>query len=254
MRREVAREQAHVESPMEAVRVRDEFLSVASHELKTPLTTFQLNLNAIERSLSHISQHNIGDRLGVARRSVRRLARLIEMLLDVSQLTTGRMQLEPKHVDLAPLVGEVVTSNQDEARRHGTPLSVHIEGPVVGNFDPDRMEQVVHNLLSNALKFGQGRPVELFLRSEENTVLLSVVDHGIGILPSDRARIFERFERAVPVRNYGGLGLGLWVTRQVIEAHQGSILIEETPGGGATFHVRLPRDGRAGQSTGAPPN
>ncbi|QRK13404.1 response regulator [Archangium violaceum] len=251
MRRDVARERARVESLMEALRARDDFLTVASHELKTPLTAFQLNLNAIERGLSRTSEHNIGDRLDVARHSVRRLARLIETLLDVSQLTTGRLQLMPEPVDLSTLVGEVVANTQEEARKLKTPLSVRIESPLAGHFDPDRMEQVVHNLLSNALKFGQGRPVEISLRSEGNVVQLSVVDHGIGIPPADRARVFERFERAVPVRNYGGLGLGLWVTRQVVEAHQGTILIEETPGGGATFHVRLPRNGQAGNASSA---
>ncbi|HYO66893.1 MAG TPA: ATP-binding protein [Archangium sp.] len=240
MRRDVARERAHVETLMEAVRARDDFLSAASHELKTPLTSFQLNLSAIERGLSRASERNVGDRLDMARRSVRRLARLVETLLDVSQLTTGRLQLAFSQVDLATLVDEVVTDAEHEARRLGTPLHVRLDAPVAGSFDPDRMAQVVHHLLSNALKFGQGRPVEVSLQSEERSVVLTVVDHGIGIPAPDRARIFERFERAVPVRNYGGLGLGLWVTRQVVEAHQGSIHVEDTPGGGATFHIRLP--------------
>jgi signal transduction histidine kinase len=253
MRREVARERAHVENLMEAVRARDDFLSVASHELKTPLAAFQLQLGAIERGLSQTSQNNIGERVELARRSVRRLARLIETLLDVSQLTTGRLQLALARVDLSALVGDVVALTEEEARRQGTPLSVRLETPLEGCFDPDRMEQVVHNLLSNALKFGQGQPVELTLRSEENAVVLTVVDHGIGIPPTDRARIFERFERAVSVRNYGGLGLGLWVTRQVVEAHQGAFLVEDTPGGGATFHIRLPRHGRSA-AAGQPPN
>ena len=248
MRREVARERARVESLLEAVRVRDEFLSVASHELKTPLTSFQLQLGAIEKGLSQVSQHNVGERLELARRSVRQLTRLVETLLDVSQLTTGRLRLEPATVDLAALVGEVVAATEEEARRLGTPLSVRLESPLAGCFDPDRMEQVIQNLLSNALKFGKGRPVEVTLQSDGNMVRLSVVDHGIGIHPSDRDRIFDRFERAVSARNYGGLGLGLWVTRQVVEAHQGAILVEETPGGGATFHVRLPRQGQGGSS------
>jgi signal transduction histidine kinase len=249
MRREVARERARVENLLEAMRARDEFLSIASHELKTPLTAFQLQLGAIQKGLSPLSQNNIGERLDLARRSVRRLARLIETLLDVSQLTTGRLQLEPARVDLAALVSEVVAATEEEARRLGTPLLVQLERPLTGYVDSDRMEQVVHNLLSNALKFGKGRPVEVILRSEGNTVWLTVVDHGIGIHQSERARIFERFERAVSARNYGGLGLGLWVTRQMVEAHQGSILVEETPGGGATFHVRLPRHGQ-GEAAG----
>jgi signal transduction histidine kinase len=248
MRREVARERAHVESLMEAVRVRDEFLTVASHELKTPLTTFQLQLGAIQKGLSSPSRNDVGERLELARRSVRQLTRLVETLLDVSQLTTGRLRLEPATVDLAALVGEVVAATEEEARRLGTPLSMRLESPLAGCFDPDRMEQVIQNLLSNALKFGKGRPVEVTLQSDGNMVRLSVVDHGIGIHPSDRDRIFDRFERAVSVRNYGGLGLGLWVTRQVVEAHQGAILVEETPGGGATFHVRLPRQGQGGSS------
>jgi signal transduction histidine kinase len=254
MRREVIRERAHVETLMEAVRARDDFLSVASHELKTPLTSFQLNLNAIERGLSERSQHNVGERLEVARRSVRRLARLIETLLDVSQLTTGRLRLEPTQVDLAALVGEVVAASEAEARRQGTPLSVRLEAPLPGSFDRDRLEQVIHHLLSNALKFGQGQPVEVTLRAEGNAAVLSVVDHGIGIPPADRARIFERFERAVSVRNFGGLGLGLWVARQIVEAHQGGIRVEDTPGGGATFHVQLPRQGRGGGARTPPPN
>jgi signal transduction histidine kinase len=253
MRREVARERVHVENLKEAVRARDDFLSVASHELKTPLTAFQLQLSAIERGLSPASQQNVGERMDLARRSVRRLTRLIETLLDVSQLTTGRLQLALARVDLSALVGDVVATTEEEARRQGTPLSVRLETPLEGCFDPNRMEQVVHNLLSNALKFGQGQPVELTLRSEESAVVLTVVDHGIGIPPTDRARIFERFERAVSVRNYGGLGLGLWVTRQVVEAHQGAILVEDTPGGGATFHIRLPRHSRSATSS-QPPN
>jgi signal transduction histidine kinase len=246
MRREVAWERAHAEKLGEAVRARDDFLSIASHELKTPLTAFQLNLSAIERGLSQVSQVTIGDRLEVARRSVRRLARLIEMLLDVSQLTTGRLKLSPAQVDLATIVSDVVAASEEEARRLGTLLSVQLESPLPGNFDPERMGQVVHHLLSNALKFGQGRPVELSLRSQGNGVVLTVVDHGIGIPPDDRARIFERFERAVSVRQYGGLGLGLWVARQVVEAHQGAIRVEDTPGGGATFHIHLPLDSRVG--------
>ena len=132
MRREVARERAHVETLVEAVRARDDFLSAASHELKTPLTSFQLNLSAIERGLSTVSQHNVGDRLEMARRSVRRLARLVETLLDVSQLTTGRLQLAFAQVDLAALVGEVVADAEREARRLGTPLNVRLEAPVEG--------------------------------------------------------------------------------------------------------------------------
>ncbi|EPX63519.1 hypothetical protein D187_005925 [Cystobacter fuscus DSM 2262] len=243
MRREVARERAQVEHLLEAVRARDDFLSVASHELKTPLTIFQLQIGAIERSLNASSQPGIGERLDTARRSARRLAGLIETLLDVSQLTTGRMQLSRAQVELGELVRGVVLAHQGEARRQGCTVRLQLEGSLEGFFDRERMEQVFHHLLSNALKFGAGHPVDVTLREEGGGVTLSVVDHGIGIPAVDRQRVFERFERAVPVRNYGGLGLGLWVIRQVVEAHHGHIRIEETPGGGATFHVHVPRHG-----------
>ena len=203
MRREVARERAQVEHLMDAVRARDDFLSVASHELKTPLTSFQLQLGAIERSLTAFPQPEIGERLDMARRSVRRLAGLIETLLDVSQLTTGRMQLSLAQVDLAELARGVVLAHQEDARRQGCAVRLQIEPVVEGRFDRGRMEQVLHHLLSNALKFGEGQPVDLSLREEEGRVKLSVVDHGIGIPAADRQRVFERFERAVPVRKIG---------------------------------------------------
>jgi signal transduction histidine kinase len=240
MRREVAQERARAESLVESVRARDEFLAIASHELKTPLTAFQLQLDAIERGLSELSEQRVGERLDSARRSVQRLAHLIETLLDVSQMATGRLQLALARVDLSVLVREVVAAIEEEAQRLGTPLLARIESPVAGHVDAERIAQVVQSLLSNALKFGQGQPVEISLRCEESRVLLTVVDHGIGIRPEDRTRIFERFERAVSSRNYGGLGLGLWMTRQVVEAHQGAIRVEETPGGGATFEILLP--------------
>ena len=244
MRRQVAQERVRVENLLDAVRARDEFLSLASHELKTPLTAFQLQLGAIERSVNKASPHDIGERLDSARRSVRRLASLVETLLDVSRLAPGRIQLALEPLDLTALVEEMVSAHQEEARRQGSSLVVQVEPSLGGFFDRSRMEQVLQHLLSNALKFGRGRPVELSLREEGPLVALTVVDHGIGIPEVDRHRVFERFERAVPVRHYGGLGLGLWVMRQVIEAHHGSILIQETPGGGATFLVHLPRDER----------
>nr|WP_239578331.1 HAMP domain-containing sensor histidine kinase [Archangium primigenium] len=252
MRREVVRERARVETLLEAVRARDDFLTLASHELKTPLTAFQLQLGAIVRGMNKASPHDIGERLETARRSARRLSHLVETLLDVSSLTPGRIRLEREPVDLSALVQDEVAAHEDEARRVGSNLLVHAAPSLGGRFDVQRMRQVLQHLLSNALKFGRGQPVELFLREEGARVTLAVVDHGIGIPEADRDRIFERFERAVPVRNYGGLGLGLWVMRQVIEAHEGSILIEETPGGGATFLIHLPRDTRgAGARTPA---
>ena len=160
--------------------------------------------------------------------------------MDVSQITSGRLKLARTDVDLAELLVEVTRFAEEEARRDGTQLTVTVHGPVMGPFDASRISQVVHNLVSNALKFGRGKPVDVTLQPDGEVVRLSVVDRGIGIRPEDRERIFGRFERAVSTHHYGGLGLGLWVSRQVVEAHQGRIDVEDTPGGGTTFRVTLP--------------
>ncbi|ATB27361.1 ATP-binding protein [Melittangium boletus] len=240
MRREVTRERAHTESLAEAIQARDDFLSVASHELRTPLATFQLHLDIAERGLREAQQHQAVERLVRARRFVRRLASLVDLMLDVSQITSGQLTLVRSRVDLSELLGEVTPLAEEEARRAGTALEVHVEGAAQGDFDVPRLSQVFHNLLSNALKFGAGRPVQVRLRPDGQLVHLDFVDHGLGIRAEDKARIFERFERAVSARNYGGLGLGLWVAREVVEAHAGRIEVADTPGGGTTFHITLP--------------
>ncbi|RKH32085.1 ATP-binding protein [Corallococcus sicarius] len=240
MRREVADERARSEGLSEALRGRDDFLSVAAHELRTPLTAFQLHLDLVERGLGKDAPPKVLERLKQARAFIRRLAALVEVLMDVSQITSGRLKLARTDVDLAELLVEVTRFAEEEARRDGTQLTVTVHGPVTGAFDPSRISQVVHNLVSNALKFGRGRPVDVTLRQDGEWVRLCVADRGIGIRPEDRERIFGRFERAVSTHHYGGLGLGLWVSRQVVEAHQGRIDVEDTPGGGTTFRVTLP--------------
>jgi signal transduction histidine kinase len=240
MRREKADERARAESLAEALRARDDFLSVAAHELRTPLAAFQLHLELVERGLGRDAPPKVTERMKQARAFIRRLASLVDVLMDVSQITSGRLKLTRTDVDLGDLLVEVTRFAEEEARRDGTPLHVDVRGPVLGTFDPSRISQVVHNLVANALKFGRGRPVDVTLQPEGEVVHLSVVDHGIGIKPEDRERIFDRFERAVSTHHYGGLGLGLWVSRQVVEAHQGRIDVEDTPGGGTTFRVTLP--------------
>ncbi|RKH17554.1 response regulator [Corallococcus sp. CA047B] len=240
MRREMADERARAEGLTEALRARDDFLSVAAHELRTPLAAFQLHLELLERGLGRDAPTKALERLKQARAFIRRLALLVDVLMDVSQITSGRLKLSRTDVDLADLLVEVTRFAEEEARREGTRLTVSVNGPVTGPFDPSRISQVVHNLVANALKFGRGKPVEVTLQPDGEVVRLSVVDHGIGIKPEDRERIFERFERAVSTHHYGGLGLGLWVSRQVVEAHQGCIDVEDTPGGGTTFRVTLP--------------
>lgn len=230
----------------EAVRARDEFLSIASHELKTPLTAVQLQLQGLRdhlrKSPSNPMQmvESVQARVGRAIHSTVRLGQLIENLLDVSRISTGRMKLNVEEFDLTEAVREVAERVREEIRRSGSELRVSAHGAVPGRWDRLRIEQVLINLLSNAIKYGAGKPIEMEVRGGPSVATIRIIDHGIGISEDSRERIFERFERAVPSRNYGGLGLGLYIARQIIGAHGGNVSATHTHGGGATFTVEVP--------------
>ncbi len=236
----LAAETAARHAAQEAVKVRDEFLSVAGHELKTPLTAVLFHAESLARSASHLPAREIASRAEGIVRNAERLGRLVDELLDVSRIAAGRLALSREEVDLSALVREVVARSADDARRAGSRIDVHAPAPVVGRWDRGRMEQATDNLLANALKYGAGRPVDVRVERHDEWARLVVRDRGIGIAPADQARIFERFERAVSSRHFGGLGLGLWITREVVEAHAGRIRVESTPGQGAEFTVELP--------------
>lgn len=233
-----------------AVQARDEFLSIASHELRTPLTSLQLLIGTLLRAADRNPawRENGGaqivDKLTVADRQTGRLARLIDQLLDVSRISTGQFQVEMEEVDLAAIVQDVVTRFADDAAKAGCEVRVRADGSTVGHWDRMRIEQVLVNLLTNALKFGEGRPIDIELGGNGERARLRVRDHGIGIPPEAQERIFQRFEQAASSREYGGLGLGLYITQRIIEAHGGSISLESTPGEGAAFTVLLPRCSR----------
>jgi len=231
----------------EAIRVRDEFLSIASHELNTPLTPLQLHLQRLQRTVSGgalveaPSNEQVVRLVEQAQRQTRRLARLVRELLDISRIRLGRLELHPEPMDLGEVVRDVVERFADEqALPHAMP-SLRVEGSAQGLWDRIRLEQVVANLLANALRYGQGKPVDLTVRAHDGEAFLQVKDRGVGIAPEARRRIFERFERASS-RNFGGLGLGLYIVRQIVEAHGGTITLESELGMGSTFTVKLPRE------------
>lgn len=228
----------------EAVRLRDEFLSVASHELKTPLTSLKLRVQAVIDQAPIVADPVEAARLRkgfeLAERQVRRLEKLINNLLDVSRIAVGRLPLQRETVDLVPLVNGVLGQFAAEIARSGSAVTLDLPAPAIGSWDPLRLEQVVVNLLSNALKYGSGKPIDVSVRSDDARAVLTVRDRGIGIDPVDQERIFERFERAVSL-DYGGLGLGLHITREIVAAHGGTIRVESARGQGATFIVELPR-------------
>ncbi len=226
-----------------AAQAREDFMHVASHELRGPVANFRLAVQLLERELSRGERGRVEERLRVLSRQADRLGRLSGALLDVTRITAGRLSLLRQEVDLAALARDVVARHADEAEAAGTRVAIEADGPVPCQADPDRVDQVVANLLSNALKYGRGAPVTIRVHPEEGYAVLAVTDRGIGIPAEQQARIFGRFERAVPPRNYGGLGLGLWIVRSLVEAHGGRIAVESTPGQGSTFTVKLPRAG-----------
>lgn len=225
----------------QAVRARDEFLSIASHELYTPITALQL---AVQRMIRQDDSRSRQRLLDLVDAQVRRLIRLVEQLLDVSRIHGGRLELKVSQVDLSALVREVAASLRTEAERAHCTVEIRADTPVVGSFDRDRVEQVVVNLLGNALKYGPNAPIELGVFRQDGHAELTVRDHGIGIPPESVERIFERFERAVSARQYGGLGLGLFIVKRIVEAHHGNVRVEAAPGQGALFTVELPLESR----------
>jgi signal transduction histidine kinase len=220
----------------EAVRMREEFLGIASHELRTPLTPLMLQLAILRKAVEGTA---LTPRVEMAQRQTERLARLVTNLLDVARIGSGKLEMELEDVDLEALVQGVVDRMKEEARKQGCTLVVHA-ARVNGRFDPMRIEQLLANLLSNAIKYGAGHPIEVRLSRQGETARLEVSDGGIGIAPESQDRIFQRFERAVSMRQFGGLGLGLYISRQIVEAHGGSIQVVSEPGKGSTFMIALP--------------
>jgi len=231
----------------EAVRARQDFLSIAGHELKTPLTSVMLNAHSVERAMQNAVSTD-DDRLVASwqslDRQLKRLDGLVDQLLDVSRITAGKMVLAPERVDLGELAREVVDRFSWPSMEPGA-LDVKQTQAIVGFWDRWRLDQVLTNLISNAVKYGEGNPISVEIGAsgpgDDADIWFAVRDRGIGMSSDDLERVFSRFERAVSKRNYGGLGLGLWIVRQVVDAMGGSISAESQLERGSTFTVRLPR-------------
>jgi signal transduction histidine kinase/CheY-like chemotaxis protein len=233
-----------------AVRARDDFLSIASHELRTPLTSLCLQadgaLRALRREGAAASVASTLAKVEKIRVQARRLEVLVQGLLDVTRLAAGRLDLHLEEVDLADVARDVCERLRDQAERSGSAVALRVSGTahgaLKGRWDAMRLDQVLTNLLSNAIKYGQGRPIALEIEPSAagDVVCVRVRDHGMGIAPEHQSRIFERFERVVPDRHLGGIGLGLWIARQFIETMGGTISVASTVNEGSTFSVTLP--------------
>ena len=239
------------------MRARDDFLSIASHELRTPLTSLCLQadgaLRALRREGAAASVATTMTKVEKILVQARRLEVLVQGLLDVTRLAAGRLDLHLEEVDLGEVARDVCERLRDQAERSGSAVTLQVHGgpgTVKGRWDAMRLDQVLTNLLSNAIKYGQGRPVAVDVEPSAagDVVRVRVRDHGIGIAPEHQARIFERFERVVPDRHLGGIGLGLWIARQFIESMGGTVAVDSTVGEGSTFSVTLPVSGPAARS------
>jgi len=235
------------EAEQSARRLRDDFLSIAGHELRTPLAALQLQLQSMHGLATTgafaAEPLRLVDRLDKTLRHVHRIEGLIAQLLDVSQLARGRLELVRETVEARALVCEVLERFAEQARRAESDLALAPGEAVAGRWDRSRLDQVLTNVIGNALKYGAGRPIDLRVERDGEHCRIAVRDRGIGIDPDAQQRIFGRFERAMSVRNYGGLGLGLWISRQIVDALGGQITCESEPGKGTTFVIDLPLAG-----------
>ncbi|MDB4960598.1 MAG: sensor signal transduction histidine kinase [Myxococcales bacterium] len=221
-----------------ALALRDDFLMIASHELRTPVTNVSLQLQRLSRLIARGSSpahlEPVGD---AALREAGRLVTLIDTLLD-AQVAKGQLELALADVDLVDLIREVVERLRVRAEAIGSEIHIDVTPPIRGRWDRLRLDQVLTNLLVNALKYGRGRPIRVEARADGTRVQIAVSDQGIGVEQRDTHRIFDKFERAVPA-HYGGFGLGLFIVGQIVEAHGGCVEIESVPGAGSTFRVTL---------------
>jgi signal transduction histidine kinase/FixJ family two-component response regulator len=227
-----------------AIQTRDAFLSVASHELKTPLTTLGLQVQRLCRAQKRgepiIATGGPRDPVVMLDRATGRLNKLVNDLLDVSRIAAGKLEMQFDDVDLVSVVHDVIVQMKDDFAMAHCSLKIDAEGSIVGRWDRSRLEQVIANLATNAMKYAAGKPVEIAVRRDGDVAFFIVRDEGIGISPQDQSRIFKRFERAASEREYGGLGLGLWIVQEIVGNMGGQILVESALGQGSTFTVKLP--------------
>jgi len=230
----------------QALKSRDEFLSICSHELKTPLTSLKMQIQITNRIREKkgdeiaFSTNNMNKFLTHADRSVERIIHLVEDMLDISRITTGRLSLNLEQVDLKDLICDVVDRFQPYMEMAGCEVFINAEDDVIGLWDKFRIEQVITNFLINVSKYAQEAPVEITVKKDNQFAFLEVKDNGPGISEENLKRIFERFERAIKNKSVTGLGLGLYISREIVELHHGTISAESTLGKGTTFCVKLP--------------
>jgi PAS domain S-box-containing protein len=237
---------AHAE---EAVRLREEFMSIAAHELRTPLHALQLQITALnlllERSSENIDRAALGERSRRAVHLTKRLGALITRLLDSSRIAAGRLTLQKEPTDLVRCTTGVLDTLRERIAVSGMEIQLVAPDELVGNWDPLRIEQVMYNLIENAITYGRP-PLDISIGADEATATIDVRDHGGGIAEDEAPKIFAKPLRGRPREGGGGLGLGLYISRAIVEEHGGRIVLVDSSGGGAHFRIMLPRESAAG--------
>lgn len=232
-----------VEELRAAVAARDEFIAIAAHELRNPMTPIvgQVQL-LVSRARREQVSPTLLQGLEMLETAVDHYVKRATTLLEITRLNAEQVRLQPSTFDLCELIRDCVRKYEQLAARAGSTLHCELSSPVVGTWDRLATEQVLDNLVSNAIRYGDSKPVRIEVESDPAWVVVRVIDHGIGVAPDDHERIFERFERASGMSRSGGFGIGLWLSSKLVQAQAGVLELQSQPGLGSTFIVRLPRD------------
>ncbi len=233
------------ENAQKEIKSRDQFLAIASHELKTPVTSMLLQVqsaihNIRNVSLANFSVANLLKMLEGTEQQSTRLSKMVNDLLNLSLITTGRLELELEEIDVSQTVRDVTDNFTEKLQKENMTITIDAQKPVIGMYDKVRIAQAITNLISNAIKYGNGQPISIKVENAHNHARLYFKDGGIGISKDQQKRIFERFERAVTSREYQGLGVGLYITNQIVKAHNGKITVDSQTNKGTSFIIELP--------------
>ncbi|MGN2436945.1 hybrid sensor histidine kinase/response regulator [Pseudomonas syringae] len=228
-----------------AIRMRDDFMSIVSHEVRTPLNGLILEtqlrkLHLAKDNESAFTMEKLRAMVDRDERQIQSLIRLIEDMLDVSRIRTGKLSIRPSPFDLSELVSQLLESFAAQIAAASSTIRQFADGPVIGVWDEFRIEQVVANLLTNALRYGARKPIEVHVYSKQDEAFIEVRDQGIGITAENQKRIFQQFERVTSNHAVAGLGLGLFISEQIVMAHGGRIEVESEEGKGSVFRICLP--------------